>query len=398
MRRIFDLTAQGYGRKRVVQILNEEGAVSPRAQRGRPQAWCPSSVHEAASRAVPRRHRVEPLAEADRWGRHRQHARDASEWMRVEAPDLRIVDESVWTAVHDRMPRGRAVYLDRTGGRAHGRPLTGTVSPYLLTGFVSCGCCAGSPIVRSQPHRCRREPRLAWYYYMTRGTRVCANQYEAPLAALDALVLDAIEQDMLAADVGEPAILRAVDLHLRGQMDVEQRARDVSKELAILDREMASGTKTDPDDAGNAIAAPAHSSGRAWTIGGDTAQAFRRLSGVAAAERGGGAACPRAPTHRSRHGRTAIRLAAIGADLRRLHPGEPSRNFRGNLRSYRCGVPSRGGTVCLAVRPRSDSGLGRARSAAESWRLFGETARALSTVTPCRHSNFADAGSALAPC
>ena len=233
VRRIFDLTAQGYGRKRVVQILNEDGAVSPRAQRGRPHAWCPSSVHEALHRELYRGVIVWNRSQKrDRWGRHRQHARDASEWMRVDAPGLRIIPDTLWNEVHDRMARRHAVYLDRTGGKAHGRPLTGTVSPYLLTGFVSCGCCAGSLIVRSRPHRRRREPWLACYYYMTRGTRVCANKYEAPLAGLDALVLDAIEQDMLAADVGEPAIAQAVDLYLQGQADSEQGARDVSKELA----------------------------------------------------------------------------------------------------------------------------------------------------------------------
>ena len=47
---IFELTAAGYGRNRVVQVLNAAGEVSPRAQRGRPSAWCPSTVHEALHR------------------------------------------------------------------------------------------------------------------------------------------------------------------------------------------------------------------------------------------------------------------------------------------------------------------------------------------------------------
>jgi len=98
----------------------------------------------------------------------RQHARDASEWRRIEAPELRIITDDLWSAVHDRMARRRAVYLDRTGGQKHGRRLTGTVSPYLLTGFVSCGCCAGTLIVRSRPHRRRREARMACYHYMPR--------------------------------------------------------------------------------------------------------------------------------------------------------------------------------------------------------------------------------------
>ena len=158
--------------------------------------------------------------------------------MRIEAPELRIVSEALWQAVHDRMARRRAVYLDRTGPKRHGRPLARAISPYLLTGFVSCGCCEGSLTVRSRPHRRRREPRLACYHYMTRGRRVCCNNYEAPLAALDALVVEAIEQDILAADVTDAAIRRAIDTFVEGETDDEQTARDVRREVKILDSEM----------------------------------------------------------------------------------------------------------------------------------------------------------------
>ncbi len=40
VRRIFELTAAGCGRKRVALALNAHGVASPRAQRGRPTAWC----------------------------------------------------------------------------------------------------------------------------------------------------------------------------------------------------------------------------------------------------------------------------------------------------------------------------------------------------------------------
>ena len=72
----------------------------------------------------------------DTWGQHRQIGaaggrRDAHRRRR----DLRIVPEDVWTAVHERLRQRRAVYLTSTGGRAMGRPVAGTVSPYLLTGI-----------------------------------------------------------------------------------------------------------------------------------------------------------------------------------------------------------------------------------------------------------------------
>lgn len=148
VRRIFELTAAGYGRNRIVQMLNEEGAVSPRAQRGRPHAWCPSSVHEVLYREMYRGVIVwNQSRKRDSWGRHRQRPREASEWMRIEAPDLRVIPDTQWAAVHERLSRRRAVYLERTGGKAYGRPMAGTISPYLLTGFVSCGCCGASMLV-----------------------------------------------------------------------------------------------------------------------------------------------------------------------------------------------------------------------------------------------------------
>jgi hypothetical protein len=71
--------------------------------------------------------------------------------MRIEAPELRIVPESLWQAVHDRLGRRRAVYLSRMGGKVHGRPLAGTISPYLLPGFVACGCCSSEGLCEQAP-------------------------------------------------------------------------------------------------------------------------------------------------------------------------------------------------------------------------------------------------------
>lgn len=238
VRRIFDLTSQGLGRKRVVQILNSEGAISPRAQRGRPHAWCPSSVHEALHRELYRGVIVwNQSRKRDQWGRHRQRAREASEWMRVEAPTLRIVPEPLWVAVHERLSRRRAVYLDRTGGRAYGRPLAGTVSPYLLTGFVACGCCEGAMVVRTTPRNHRPDPRLECWYYRTRGPKVCINRWQPPMAELEELVLSAIEEDVLNPEITEAAIAAALAI-LATPGAADPNADRNASELAVLDREL----------------------------------------------------------------------------------------------------------------------------------------------------------------
>jgi hypothetical protein len=78
----------------------------------------------------------------NRWGVHKQAARPEGEWLSIPAPDLRIVDEDVWTAAHARLATVRAVYLTATGGQPFGRPMLGDASKYLLTNLALCGCAA----------------------------------------------------------------------------------------------------------------------------------------------------------------------------------------------------------------------------------------------------------------
>jgi DNA invertase Pin-like site-specific DNA recombinase len=52
IRRIFALSIEGHGVKAIAKILNANGTISPRAQRGRSQSWAPTSVREVLHRDV----------------------------------------------------------------------------------------------------------------------------------------------------------------------------------------------------------------------------------------------------------------------------------------------------------------------------------------------------------
>lgn len=172
----------------------------------------------------------------DQWGRQRQKDRDASEVLRVDAPTLRIVPEALWLQVHEGLARRRALYLESTGGKTHGRPLAGTVSRYLLTGSVTCGCCQGTLVVRTRAHGRRRDARLECWHYRTRGRRGCWNRYQPSMQALEALVLDAVESEILRPEVVERAIGYATAALAAPGDDAQP---DVAGELATLDAEMA---------------------------------------------------------------------------------------------------------------------------------------------------------------
>jgi len=60
------------------------------------------------------------IRKRDVWGLKRYLARPEEEWMRRDAPELRIVDDALWTAAHRRLEDARASYLWSTNGKLNG--------------------------------------------------------------------------------------------------------------------------------------------------------------------------------------------------------------------------------------------------------------------------------------
>jgi site-specific DNA recombinase len=115
------------------------------------------------------------------FGQRHLNPRDPSEWVRLDAPELRIVPEALWLAAHARLNAARRVYLAGTEGDLWGRPPSGTVSKYLLTGIGRCGVCGGGLTVRSG----KRSAGQRWHRYVCathhyRGVAMCANGLELP--------------------------------------------------------------------------------------------------------------------------------------------------------------------------------------------------------------------------
>ena len=184
VRRIFELCAKGYGKVAIAKRLNAEAAPAPRAQQGRPNAWAPSSVRAVLYRELYRGEIVwNRTKKRDSWGVKCQRSRPESEWLRVPAPELRIVDEELWNAAHTRLAATRQTYLRTQGGRLWGRPPSGLAGKYLLTGLARCGVCGGGLEVRSRSHGRRRTFFYSCSSFYRRGPEVCPNRYEIPMQA-----------------------------------------------------------------------------------------------------------------------------------------------------------------------------------------------------------------------
>jgi site-specific DNA recombinase len=84
------------------------------------------------------------------WGQKRVSDRSEAEWLRQYVPSLRIVDDSLWAAVQDRLDGVRS----RLG--TQGRRRRDTDSRYLLAGFARCAICGGSFCAMTRNHGAER--------------------------------------------------------------------------------------------------------------------------------------------------------------------------------------------------------------------------------------------------
>ncbi len=238
VRRIFELAAAGHGKRAIARTLNDVGAPCPRAQQGRPVSWSPSAIVAILARPLYRGEIVwNTTRKRDRWGQKRYLPRPESEWIRVPAPHLQIIDEALWRAARAKLEALRTEYLQGTHGLVFGRP-AGRVEPkYLLSGFATCATCGGSLYVRSRSHGSQR----AFYYgcssYHLRGRSVCERCFEMPMDLANRAVLATLRDDLLNPAIVRGALERAIArLH---SPDGDESADSFQAEVANLDRELA---------------------------------------------------------------------------------------------------------------------------------------------------------------
>ena len=87
IRRIFELCAAGHGQIAIAHRLNEERAIAPRAQQGRPVAWASSTVREVLRRPLYRRLIVYNRSKKrNAWGQVKTQRRPESEWISHPGP------------------------------------------------------------------------------------------------------------------------------------------------------------------------------------------------------------------------------------------------------------------------------------------------------------------------
>ena len=157
--------------------------------------------------------------------------RPASEWLRVDRPELRIVSAEAWAVAHRRLAGIRAHLVEASGGPL-GRRRRDSDSHYLLSGFARCGQCGGSVGALGQhggEYGCMANHK--------RGATICPNAERLSRVRLDEAVLTTLRAGVLRPK----AVMAIVDGVLR-RFAPSSLARDQQRqrrELDTLDREIA---------------------------------------------------------------------------------------------------------------------------------------------------------------
>jgi DNA invertase Pin-like site-specific DNA recombinase len=211
VRRIFREYVAGKGPQRIAADLNRDGIPSPTGKR-----WNDTTIrgNRLISSGILN---CELYIGVIRWNRQRKlknpdtghfayRLNPESEWIRSEAPELRIVPQDLWDAAKSQQDELTARYKTRIEASREGTKrsvarngaMNATHRPRtLLSGLLFCGCCGGSYARRGQDrYACTN-------HVLGNG---CDNARTIAREALEARVLTGLRERMMTPDMAAEAM------------------------------------------------------------------------------------------------------------------------------------------------------------------------------------------------
>jgi hypothetical protein len=165
--------------------------------------------------------------------------RAEGDWIVVERPELRIVDEALWARVQDRRQRVRARFAE-SGHFGQAKTEYGT---YLLSGRLVCGRCGGLLSIRTgrpQRYGCTRRWR--------RGPAACPNTLLLSREVAEDRVVELLKTRLYTPE-GVAQLVEAVNARLRARQPgltgeherLQRELRDVQERFRAIRRFVEQG-------------------------------------------------------------------------------------------------------------------------------------------------------------
>jgi site-specific DNA recombinase len=154
-----------------------------------------------------------------------------SEWIKVDVPELRIVDDDLWRAVKEQQVALSNIYAKQvTASRnAIAKTLNATHRPRtLLSGLLVCGCCGGSYARRGQD-------RYACVTHVRSGS--CDNSRTIGREGLEARVLEGLKHKLLAPEIAAEAMRAYAEETNRLNRERRSTGEADRKALAAIERQ-----------------------------------------------------------------------------------------------------------------------------------------------------------------
>jgi site-specific DNA recombinase len=222
VRQIYDLYAGGLGIGRIAKLLNADGVPAARQS---PRGWAPSAIREILHRPLYKGEIVwNQHQKIVRGGTKKRRERDEKDWIRIDAPDLRIITPELAAIVTAR--------LSRTKDKARVMPRDGE-SKYLLTGMARCAHCGGPMQIVGQDYHRRKGRFYGCSYYKNRGSSICKNSFLVEQTVLDQILLKSIQQ-ALTEDLIKVAVDKALAKHRAGEGAKLDRRTGIERELSLI--------------------------------------------------------------------------------------------------------------------------------------------------------------------
>jgi len=243
VKRIFTLSAEGHGNRRIVNMLADENVPAPGKKGWSKQVLRVMLVNQLYIGVV----EFGKSRSAARGGAaSKREAAPKDDWTVVNRPELRIISGELWAEVQRRKDATRAHFMRASNGQLLSKPEAGLTATHLLNGIARCGVCGGPLAYMSRGTRARRSR----YYCTTRLHRgSCENAHGVPERELDRLVREKLtalcdDDDKVQAliDESRERYAREHAAQSEERANAEREATRLEAEIARLVSALAAGT------------------------------------------------------------------------------------------------------------------------------------------------------------